>query len=44
MGADAMVRNLVQTMGLGGDLIKEGVVQAPTCSLSHGAAGVAYGL
>lgn len=44
MGADAMVRNLVQTMGLGGDLIKEGIVQAPTCSLSHGAAGVAYGL
>jgi serine/threonine-protein kinase len=44
MGADAIVRNLVQTLGLGGDLIKRGILQAPTCSLSHGAAGVAYGL
>jgi eukaryotic-like serine/threonine-protein kinase len=44
MGADAMVRNLVDAMGLRGDLRKEGVIAAPACSLSHGAAGVAYGL
>jgi eukaryotic-like serine/threonine-protein kinase len=43
-GAEPVVRSLVQAMGLGSDLLRNGITQAPTCSLSHGAAGVAYGL
>jgi serine/threonine-protein kinase len=43
-GAEVVVRDLVQTLGLHGDLIREKIWQAPACSLSHGAAGVGYGL
>jgi eukaryotic-like serine/threonine-protein kinase len=43
-GGDAMGRDLVRTLGLSGHVIRDGIKEAPTCSLSHGGAGVAYGL